>query len=328
MNELLRLLRRGLRPFGYDVRRKNAYNLLPFKSVECLPELLAANRAFDREPPPGGWMEADDTTVLKIIVRTCIREDRNPRAQNRVTGASLVETVGRCLQSTVASVNDAMSRPGAPRISLLILDDHSDPQYQAVLRGIAAGVRCDWRLQVTAARGQGASLHEQFTLARNDSALYYFCEDDYLHVPCAIHALWTFYRHIHQATGQHLILHPQEHENLHGSTLYPAYVLLGADRHWRTMSHATHVLFTHSRVVQNYWDCFENTRFVGNRRKRRLGSEAQTTNRIFEHLPGFCPIPALAGHLQGKNTLPPFFDWETLWNENAVRQDGSQGVPD
>lgn len=318
MNELLRLLRKGLRPFGYDVRRKHAYNLLPFKSVERLPELLAVQQAFDQEPAASHTSAVDDTDHLKVVVRTCIREDRNPRSQNRVTSASLVETVGRCLQSMVVSINAALAEPQAPRISLLILDDHSDPVYQDELRNIASQLGCEWSLQTTATRGQGASLHEQFSLARNDHTLYYFCEDDYLHAPCAIHAMWEFYRHIYRATGQHLILHPQEHENLYGGALYPSYVLLGKDRHWRTMSHATHVLFTHSRVVQDYWDCFENTKFVGNRQKRRLGSEAQTTNRIFEHLPGFSPIPALAGHLQGQNTLPPFFDWQQLWNDNPI----------
>jgi hypothetical protein len=88
----------------------------------------------------------------------------------------------------------------------------------------------------------------------------------------------------------HLIIHPQEHEFLYIKAVYPSYIFLGEKRHWRTISHATHVLFTHSKVVTEYWQYFENTKHV----------------------------PALAAHMQTEKSTPPFFDWHDLWDKNTL----------
>ena len=74
----------------------------------------------------------------------------------------------------------------------------------------------------------------------------------------------------------------------------------------------------HSSTVRKYWEYFENTRFVGNKKKRRLGVEARTTNYLFNHLPGFAPIPALAAHMQAEKCLPPFFNWRPNWDQNGL----------
>jgi hypothetical protein len=126
----------------------------------------------------------------------------------------------------------------------------------------------------------------------------------------------AFYRQVFQATKRHLIIHPQEHECLYNLFFYPSYLILSPFRHWRSVSDATHILFMHAHVVRDYWEYFENTKFVGNKKKRRLGSERMTTNRLFDHLPCFAPIPALAGHLQSAHVLPPFFHWQELWAAN------------
>ena len=91
-------------------------------------------------------------------------------------------------------------------------------------------------------------------------------------------------------------------------------MLSGQNRRWRTISHATHTFFTHSSIVEKYWKYFDNTKYVGHKEKRHLGSEKQTTDKLFNHIPGFSPIPAVAVHLQSKESLPPFFDWKDIWN--------------
>ena len=315
MNELLRLIQKSLRPFGYDIRKRGTYNLLPFKSLETFPDL--DQMRADLEYNGGGERKAESNLDhLKIIARTCIRDDRNVKAHNALTQASLEETITRCLRSLVVSVNAALREPAKPQITVIVLDDHSDALYVEKIRGILQPLNCHWSIETTATRGQGASLHEQFTRAKGDDALYYFCEDDYLHEESAVHEMWAFYKHIYTFTRRHLVLHPQESESMYGSAHYPSYLLLSPTRHWRTASHATHVLFTHGHVVRDEWDCFENTKYVGNKKKRRLGSESRTTNRLFDKMPCLVPIPALAGHLQLAQSLPPFFDWRKLWDRN------------
>jgi len=310
MNEFLRLLQRSLRPFGYDIRRRKAYNLCPYKGIEPVPALGAVMKAFDDGSERG---EAVHLDTLKIIYRTCLSHERNRKASERVTKASLVETVERCFLSLVASVNAALKEKDAPKIEVLILDDHSDADLMQRIKSLAERLHCSWKTKTTEGTGQGASLHQQFSLACGDDALYYFCEDDYLHEENAVYEMVAFYRQVFDTTKRHLIIHPQEHEALYNSFFYPSYVLLSPYRHWRSVSDATHILFMHGHVVRDYWEYFENTKFVGNKKKRKLGSERMTTNRLFDHLPCFVPIPALAGHLQSEHVLPPFFPWHALW---------------
>ncbi len=310
MNELLRLLRKAVRPFGYDVRKKQAYNLLRVKGLERLPALRTPLAVFDREAGPDPDVTLDR---VRICIRTCLGEARDLRRHVDLTGVPLEEHMLRCLLSTVASVNEAVAAAPGADIEVRIFDDHSDAGSRARLERLFAGLDCPWTLRTTAGTGQGASLIEQFEYARGENAVIYFCEDDYLHEASAIREMWNFYRQVHQASGTHLLIHPQEGESLFNNAYYPSYILLGEARRWRTMSHATHVFMTHGRVVEEYWRYFENTRFVGDPKKRRLGSESRTTNRLFEHIPGFCPLPAVAAHMQAEGLLPPFFDWRGLW---------------
>ncbi|MDR3424368.1 MAG: hypothetical protein P4M13_04730 [Alphaproteobacteria bacterium] len=316
MNEFLRLFQRSLRPFGYDIRRRHACNLLPFKGIDPVPALDRVRKNFEHNGETKR-VTAGNLDLLKIIYRTCLNHQRNLNAHTRVTAAPLVETVERCFLSLVSSINAALKEALAPQIELLLLDDHSDPDLLAGVLKIAAQLQCPWKLQTTESMGQGASLHQQFALARNDDALYYFCEDDYLHERRAVYEMWAFYRQVFHATGKHLVIHPQEHECLYNSSFYPSYLILSPFRHWRSVSDATHILFMHAHVVRDYWKYFENTKFVGNKKKRKLGSERMTTNRLFDHLPCFVPLPALAGHLQSAHVLPPFFSWQELWVANA-----------
>jgi len=310
MNDLLRLLRRSLRPFGYDIRKYGSYNLLPLKGAARTSELDRVRENFSDHRGEADFCNLEN---LKIIFRTCLTEER-ARKSSRVAEAGLFDTVERCFSSLIASVNAALREEEPPRIELMILDDHSDGVYRDRIRALARRLECPSTFRETDGKGQGASLHQQFVLARDDDALFYFCEDDYLHERSAVYEMWAFYRQLFSATGRHLVLHPQEDERLY-TGYHPSYLILSPVRHWRSVSDATHILFTHTHVVRDYWRYFENVKFMGGR-KRRLGSERRTTNRLYAHLPCFVPIPALAGHMQSVDVLPPFFNWRPLWDAN------------
>lgn len=313
MNDVLRLLAKFLRRYGYDIKRYYQYNLLPISSIDSFGSIGPLYR---------GQSESEDhdnnLNQLYICLRTCLRCNTNKSRPPEITGSTHDELVYRCINSLVGSINQAIQKEENTKIKFIVFDDHSDKEQKNTIEDICRNAKSEFEIRTTRETGQGNSLYEQFAFAREQNGLFYFCEDDYLHEVTAITEMLEFYRQVFFNCNTHLVIHPQEHEFLFNRYVYPSYILLGENRRWRTISHATHTLFTHSSLVSKYWQYFENTRYVGDRKKRRLGVESRTTNHLFQHGPGFAPIPALAAHMQTTNCLPPYFDWRPLWNKYQV----------
>ncbi len=180
-------------------------------------------------------------------------------------------------------------------------------------------MRCKWSFETTKSTGHGPAVFEQFGYARGKDCLVNFCEDDYLHLQTAIYEMWQFYKKIFLATGSHLVISPADQPRWYKHH-YPSYIVLGDNRHWRSTSHITHSFFTHSKILDKYWDYFIDTKYAGDRRRRGRASESKTINKLFRHIPGFSPIPSLTCHLQSDRTIPPFFNWQELWSK--YRSDG------
>lgn len=314
MNDALRLLAKLLRRYGYDIKRHYEYNLLPVANLSKINQLSPLYATGQQNAAPGTDSSFDK---LFICLRTCLRNHNEKRKPLNVAGVDRYELVSRCMRSVIRSINYAVEKKTGGTINLVVFDDHSDERFIKSFEDICRNSKCRWEIRTTHEYGQGESLLEQFEFARGSNGLFYFCEDDYLHEVSAVAEMVVFYEQIFRTCRTHLVIHPQEHEFLYSRTIYPSYLLLGENRHWRTISHATHVLFTHSKIVSDHWQYFENTRFVGDKKKRRLGSEAKTTDLLFNHIPGFAPIPSLAAHMQTESCLPPFFNWRPLWDRNG-----------
>ncbi|MEM7225129.1 MAG: hypothetical protein AAF495_19280 [Pseudomonadota bacterium] len=314
MNEALRLLRRALRRAGYDLKPRRAYDLAQLTHIEALaqgPALERVRALLDQADPGAGR-----TDRLRLHYRTCLRGDPN-RPSGRVTGATAQNNVLTCLASTVAAVKLAAEARGADGLEVVVYDDRSEPGALDALRRVLSDLPCPWSIQPTVAPGAGPSLYQSLDAARGTDTLVYLCEDDFLHLPSAILEMWDFYREVHERTGAHLLLHPGDYPDRY-KTHDPCYVLLGGARHWRTISHTTHTFLTHGRVLEENWALMDSTRYAGEKR----GAESRNVNRLFDHLPGFSPLPSLACHLQGEGTLPPYFDWQALWDRyGAARED-------
>lgn len=314
MNDLIKFISKSLEPFGYRVRPSKGLNLLKINNLEKNEDIFATRRAFDKASPnlPEGNLDK-----LIIYLRTCMREKRNIDATPRLTGADLTEHSLRCIYSLLKSADAASTEIN---IEFRILDDRSDEGPLKKLKALLKNTKTPYSIQTTKEKGQGSSLHEQFSSGRNDDAIVYFCEDDYLHEIDGITKMIRFYRTIAQETVSHLILYPQEHNSLY-SHHYPSYLVLGEDRHWRSVRHATHTFLTHGKIVEKYWKWFKNTKFVGIKKKRKKGSEARTTNNLFKYVPGFSPLKPCAVHLQFEELLPPYYDWRPLWDECTLPSD-------
>jgi hypothetical protein len=313
MNEVLRLLDRILKKQGYAIKKHPQYNLLPLNNFEGFAD---QNLAYDSLNSVQNKSTAN-VNRLEVYLRTCINDRRAKGKRSELTGVGLEEHLLTCINSLLISIDDAVENN--IEVALTVFDDRSDATVVNKIKELCSKLKCDWKILTTEVTGQGASLHEHFSYAKDKDALVYFCEDDYLHENNALREMVGFYKNVYEKTGSHLLIHPQEHELIYNQYNYPSYILLGENRRWRSMSNATHTFFTHSLVVKDYWDCFENTKYVGIKEKRHLGSEKKTTDLLFKHIPGFSPIPAVAIHFQTKACLPPFFNWNDLWERAKIK---------
>lgn len=314
MNDALKWLSRVITPLGYHIRPRTSPNFLKirgFEKEDSIESLRKAGQKTILSEPVGNLDE------IHIYLRTCLRNDRKTNPKPRLTGDDLAENAYRCIHSLVTSINHMRTAAPDVPIHLVLMDDRSDESYLSKIRAIISTAQIPVTIQQTKVPGQGASLHETFSEGRGKDALVYFVEEDYLHTKDAIFTMYAFYKSMAGSLGTHMVLYPQEHQELY-SNHYPSYIVQGADRHWRTMHHATHTFLTHGKIVDTYWPFFENTKYVGIRKKRKLGSENRTTNKLFKKIPGFSPLRPCAIHLQYEELLPPFFDWKTLWDQNEA----------
>ena len=307
MNEFLRIIDRLLKKYGYAIKKHPQYNLLPLEDFKGFEDLKTVYSLADNIKE-----KKDKIDNLEICLRTCINDARTKNRVNELTKTNLDEHLLKCVNSLLVSINYAVEK--GIEIKLTIFDDRSSKTAIDVIRSSCNNLNCEWRIITTEKTGQGESLYQHFDYARRVEALTYFCEDDYLHIQSAIYEMYQFYKQIYDQTGSHLLIHPQEHELIYSQFNYPSYILEGEKRWWRTMSHATHTFLTHSAVVKKYWQYFENTKYVGIKEKRHLGSEKRTTDQLFNHIPGFSPLPAIAAHMQTEQCLPPFFNWKEVWD--------------
>lgn len=313
MNEVLRVLDRLLKRRGYTIKKHSEYNLLPLNNFSNYTNQKKVYEAFNTHKNP----EQNNVGALTVCLRTCINHKRAEGIRNKLTGVSLEEHLLTCINSLITSIQYA--HENKCNVRLMVFDDRSEEHVLKKIKEICKKSTFDWSIVTTEKTGQGASLHQNFSYAKAGEGLYYFCEDDYLHIETAVFEMINFYKKVYAQTGSHLLLYPQEHEIVFGQFNYPSYILYSDTRRWRSISHATHTFFAHSDVVRQYWGYFENTKYVGVKEKRHLGSEKKTTDQLFNHILGFSPIPAVAVHLQTEHCLPPFFNWREIW-EKTRRQ--------
>jgi len=97
--------------------------------------------------------------------------------------------------------------------------------------------------------------------------------------------------------------------------VHPTHVLLGSDRHWRSVP-STNAADTISReILLKYWDTYMA---FGQYGVDPAITEENTIDNIYKEVPCYSPLPSLAVHLQHFETLSPYFDWEKWWEASKI----------
>jgi len=297
-----KLIRSLLKTIGYDLRRIQRVNLSSQES----------GAFFDREP---GFEGFDATlprsvTHLDIYLRTCARVEVFGGEHRRFVGVPKSELIVRCLRSLLSSVRFAQESGLRTKFSITVVDDHSDPPCLDALRRVLQDSGLSTDIVSLDKYGNGPSLAATYELARkNAKDLIYFAEDDYLYDRCAFLEAVRSYERLAGTLDRDIVLTLADFPDRY-RRIDPAYILLGQSRHWRSVKSTTGTIILSREIFQKYWENFQGL--------TRYGvddgvTEANTIDPIYAKTPCFSPLPSLALHLEVRDTLSPFVDWQSWW---------------
>ena len=147
----------------------------------------------------------------------------------------------------------------------------------------------------------------------DNSDLFYFLEDDYIHTRDAITEMLFTYEKISSQINKEIFLCPADYPYLY-STIENTKLFFGNMRHWRTVNETLITFLTSKKMVMKYLDEFK---LMGSKRHHPM---ELILHKIYEKEYCLSPVPSLAMHATNINTiygLPPNFDWKKIWEENT-----------
>jgi hypothetical protein len=132
--------------------------------------------------------------------------------------------------------------------------------------------------------------------------LHYILEDDYLHVPNALSVIkntlsgWQHFAVSYDSPDRYT-LNPE-----------PCMVILGYDRHWRTINSSTMTLIAKGSTWLKWMPEFKQA---------APSSNDQVSLSIFTQEPCVSPLPGLSSHMT-QHHITPLVDWSDIWNSQNV----------
>ena len=158
-----------------------------------------------------------------------------------------------------------------------------------------------------------ASLFQSFEIGKNESEdLIFFVEDDYLHFNSSIIEMIETYERISSQIGKDIFICPSDYPYLYMDNS-KTNILIGSNRHWRTIHKTLCTFMTSKHLVNKYWENFEKTCLDRN------DPFEKHLNEIYEKEICISPIKSLSVHFTNINSsygLAPFIDYKKLWDEN------------
>jgi len=145
-----------------------------------------------------------------------------------------------------------------------------------------------------------------------DTDLFYFLEDDYIHTSEAITEMLFAYEKFSSQLNDELFLCPADYPYLYSNT-DDTKLFFGNMRHWRSVKETLITFLTSKKMIKRH---FDNLKLMGTKRHHPMELKL---HQIYEKEYCLSPIPSLAMHATNINTIygvPPNFDWKKVWDEN------------
>jgi glycosyltransferase involved in cell wall biosynthesis len=236
---------------------------------------------------------------LTVILRTCDR-------LNTVSGANRLRDFGtksqvlqKCCKSIKDSIDHFISNGGTCRF--IIVDDHSSEDTLQFLKSLNPTTLINLEKY-----GNGSSFGYCIDLAKNEEGLVFLVEDDYLLKTECIFNMVSTYTKLTNSLNLELCIFPTDYPNKYNN-LYLSYVVLGSDRHYRTVKETTCTFMYKSHIFKEFENELKKYSYDG----CNVIIEANSVNLVYQKYICFSPIPSMAEHYQYFGDLSPFYKQET-----------------
>ena len=147
-----------------------------------------------------------------------------------------------------------------------------------------------------------------------ETDLFYFLEDDYIHTKEAITEMLFTYEKISSQLNQELFLCPADYPYLY-SSIDDSKIFFGNMRHWRSVNETLITFLTSKKMINKY---LTELKLMSTIRHHPMEHQL---HEIYKQEYCISPIPSLAMHATNINStygLPPNFNWKKIWDENEV----------
>ena len=339
-NFLNKLFIKLIRKFGYEVIDQANLHI-PSKDLDA-NQNLSENGKQTISIPLGKTETLRKVKSLSVIIRSYTFGDVNDNQvmldqnKKRVFEFPKIEYTLRTINSVIKSCELAKEYFKNVNIKIIITDDKSSKENldrmdrilkKSDLKTDLINLKEDEfndQIKTIDTEGKNISknmisnmrnLFKSIQIAETEETdLFYFLEDDYIHTKEAITEMLFSYEKISSQLNRELFLCPADYPYLY-SSLDDSKIFFGNMRHWRSVNETLITFLTSKKMINKY---LTELKLMSTIRHHPMELKL---HEIYKKEYCISPIPSLAMHATNINStygLPPNFNWKKIWDENEV----------
>ena len=339
-NFLSKLFIKIIRKFGYEII--DQANLEVPTSNSYANENLSKSGNISTTIPLGSTKITNKVNSLTIIIRSYTFGDVNDnkvmldQSKKRIFEFPKIEYTLRTIKSIIRSCELAKKFFKDLKIKILITDDKSTEENLSKIKNLLKSTNIQSKIinleenefqnEISKTDTEGNEISKNMIsnmrnilksieISENEeSDLFYFLEDDYIHIEEAITEMLFTYEKISSQLNKELFLCPADYPYLY-SSIDDTKLFFGNMRHWRTINETLITFLTSKKMIKKY---INELKLMGTKRHHPMETKL---HEIYKKEYCLSPIPSIAMHATNINTiygLPPNFDWKKIWEENEL----------
>ena len=328
------MIKKSLKKLFIKLSRKLGYEIIDqnnFVSPTLNKELNEDLSQFNHKSivlPLGEVKITRQIKKLLIILRTNSNIEIWDQNKKRIFEEKKIVYVEKSLKSLIKSIKFSEEKLPTIDIKLIILDDNSTHENLTKILKIFEEYKVNYEIRKHDITKYEKVIKEQktketfsnlstlltsFNLGKDSGEdLIFFVEDDYIHFENMITEVVKTYERISSQLGNDIFICPSDYPFLYMNN-EKANILIGNERHWRTINKSLCTFFTSKDLLNKYWNNFEK-----NCLDRHEPFE-KYLNEIYEKEICISPMKSLSVHMANINSsygLSPFVDYKKIWEEN------------